>query len=331
LVTGNMADILNFHCPFTLFRSLNDILVWLTLFLVNFSMIEKIMQRQKFAVAYFCISMFPIAGLMTSFINSLGIVNITFAYHFSFFTGILLEIIFLTFLLAKSYAIIQEEKEELLIQQLELQKTTNYRIAETQEREQRRIAADLHDGLGSALTAIRIMVNNAIHYFQRKGQQEPVETLLNVQQQLDKAVNDVQNIAHNLIPKDFEQHQFTGAIKNYLDRISTNSLINVEYSIDEQLNDLDKQRQVTLFRIFNELLNNCLKHAGCRNITVQLTAFDNIIQLMMEDDGHGFDVTREYHGMGLKNIRSRVNSLSGSIHIDSSQGGTTFIIEIPIN
>jgi signal transduction histidine kinase len=244
--------------------------------------------------------------------------------------GIMAEIIVLTMLLTQRYNVLQKEKNQLLQQQLAMQKELGDRIAETQENEQKRIAEDLHDGIGSMLTALRMMINKGIHHFTAKGLPEAAEILLPIQQQLDKVVVDIRTISHNLMPKDFEQSEFDSIIRDHLSVINAVSEVNVEYYLDPLINQLPKGLQISLFRIFTELLNNSLKHSQTQHITAQFIIHPHILMLMIEDEGIGFAMDKANDGIGLKNIRSRVRFLSGKISFDSSPKGTIIIVEIPL-
>ena len=316
--------------PFYYFHTISNLFVLVSVFMGMCSVVEKVIQRSPIALVYFCTSMLPILGILNSYLNCIGFTNFSFMFPSSVAIGIMAEIIVLTMLLTQRYNVLQKEKNQLLQQQLAMQKELGDRIAETQENEQKRIAEDLHDGIGSMLTALRMMINKGIHHFTAKGLPEAAEILLPIQQQLDKVVVDIRTISHNLMPKDFEQSEFDSIIRDHLSVINAVSEVNVEYYLDPLINQLPKGLQISLFRIFTELLNNSLKHSQTQHITAQFIIHPHILMLMIEDEGIGFAMDKANDGIGLKNIRSRVRFLSGKISFDSSPKGTIIIVEIPL-
>ena len=98
-------------------------------------------------------------------------------------------------------------------------------------------------------------------------------------------------------------------------------------------NRLDSSVEIALYRVIHELLNNVLNHSKATEVTVQLNKVGNDLNIVVEDNGIGFDVdaARRKDGMGLRNMETRVNRLNGKIHFDSGKGkGTTTIIDITV-
>ena len=96
---------------------------------------------------------------------------------------------------------------------------------------------------------------------------------------------------------------------------------------------VDQSKSVMLFRVIQELVNNALKHASAANITIQITVQPETLLVLVEDDGIGFDSNLETqnYGLGLSNIRNRVNYLKGNLNIESEPGkGTTVLINLNI-
>ena len=116
--------------------------------------------------------------------------------------------------------------------------------------------------------------------------------------------------------------------------IEFDSVIEFELKIDNSFPDLDKNLEIAIFRIVQEFINNAIKHGKAKKIRIEmkyLVAKEGIF-LLMKDNGKGFEVKNfeEYQGMGLKNIKSRINSYNGSLRIDSLiNSGTGYEVIIP--
>jgi signal transduction histidine kinase len=308
-----------------MFHTVSDVIVWSASLLVVCGIIEKIIQKNTLAIPYMVIIMFPCIGMLNYFLNVMGIINIRFLYPNSIAVGVLIEAVFLTMLLAFRYNLLQKEKSTLLLNQNKLM----LELSQAQENEQMRIAADLHDGLGSFLTALRLMVNKNLHHFTGKGNNEITDVLNTIQAHIDKAIANVRIISHNLMPNDFDELPFSEIIKNHLENVISTTQLYVEYSLDEKINALPRNIQIELYRILAEMLNNALIHSQSKHITIQFIIHHSIVQLMVEDDGIGIDKEKQVKGIGLRNIHARVENLKGKLNIDSSEKGTILIVEIP--
>lgn len=192
----------------------------------------------------------------------------------------------------------------------------------------KRIAEDLHDDLGATLSTLSLHLSNS--------KNDVADTVLmqrhysNMLMLSNKAVNDMRNIAHNLLPKDFTD---IGLFKTLEKRIAElNCISNVRFLLITEGDEkkLGQTMLVTIYRISDELLTNIIKHAAASEATLQLLVEVQNVQLMSEDNGIGFATHTAKKGIGLKNIAGRVDFLKGRIHIDSSKGGTQTIINIPL-
>jgi signal transduction histidine kinase len=219
--------------------------------------------------------------------------------------------------------IITEQKEEINQQQIrELEdnmKMNSMRsVIEGQETERERIAKDLHDSLGGLLSTIKlkfdnVKVKNAA--FSGLKEYESAHKLI------DTAVEEVRTISRNLQPSSLVNLGLVAAIKDLINRFEGEGYPEIEFQYYEIPSKIDKMIAMSVYRIIQELLNNSLKHAQANEILIQLNADADELVIQYEDDGIGFDenlLTKK--GMGLDNIRSRVNFLHGNIVIDSSKG-----------
>lgn len=263
-------------------------------------------------------------------LNQAGVTNSTFILNNNIFLTLIIEISIYTYFILDRFMTEKREKIQLLRTQLELQQALTSSIVEAQESERKRIAQELHDGLGGFLSALRVMVNKRRNFFNEMGSVAPAETLTEVQQKLDNAIRDVRDISHNLMPSDFETDAFDNILKEHIIYLNENGSIIFDYFIDERINGFEKSLLISLYRISLELIRNIQKHSGATKATIQFIVHQDSIQLQVEDNGNGFNESNK-KGIGLNSIQSRVQYHKGKLTIDSGKLGTTFIIEIPIN
>jgi PAS domain S-box-containing protein len=207
-------------------------------------------------------------------------------------------------------------------------------INDAQEEERIRIATDLHDGLGQMLTAISYSVQD-LPSDENSKTENNAEALIEIQRQIDAAIQETKNLAHNLIPIVLKDFGLIVAIENLVRKANemyeTNFQFNA-YDFDERI---DAKLEKVLYRICQESLNNIVKHAHAKHATYQMFWQNCAIVLVIEDDGLGFDPdalekNEKHTGIGLISMKERVLAFNGDIIIYSEVGnGTEIIIEIP--
>jgi signal transduction histidine kinase len=212
-------------------------------------------------------------------------------------------------------------KTRMAIEKLNEQKTRTIAIMEAEEKERRRIAGDLHDGVGQMLAAASIQLEKA-----RKGQL-PLDK---VDEMIRSAGTEVRNISHQVTPELLMHHGLVKAIGLEVDRLNESheqTRFSLYTHIEQPLED--EMLSLTLYRCFQELCVNILKHAKATEVNVQLNLHQDEIQLILEDDGVGFDARNQYDGLGIRNMKSRIALYEGQLLVDSMPGkGTTSLIKI---
>lgn len=205
-------------------------------------------------------------------------------------------------------------------------------VVEGQEGERRRLAKDLHDGLAPLLSSAKLNLE-ALNDNLDKIPGDKHKFFNNVKSLLDTAMGEARTMSHNLLPRGLEDFGLPAALKNLCDKVSDANQVRINFYNVGIHGRLEKAVELSLYRIAQELINNALRHSGAAEITVQLIRHVDSLLLMSEDDGKGFNPQRSRRrsgGFGLKNIESRVKSLNGKFHIDSSkEGGTLISVEIP--
>jgi len=206
------------------------------------------------------------------------------------------------------------------LQELALVRTS----LEAQQEERHRISKQLHDGIGGNLAGIKLQLANL--NTNTKLQTE-------VMDQVNETYELVRDISHDLVPKKFNQYAFTILIENYIEHLKKNSTIEIAFSAHPKntINNLSERFKVELYQIIQELFTNTLKHAEAKNIELHLTVHDAVLQLLFEDDGNGFNINTHRKGIGLENIKSRLDNINGTFLLDSIPNrGTAITIEISL-
>ncbi|MEL6194045.1 MAG: sensor histidine kinase [Bacteroidota bacterium] len=195
-------------------------------------------------------------------------------------------------------------------------------VIQGEEKERRRLAQDLHDGIGGMLAAAKLKVAAVSTHKDEIGE---ASTLL------DDTYEEVRRIAHNMMPKVLVEMGLVPAIQQYAQQLSDSSSLTINVQILQSIPELTSHQELSLFRIVQELLNNIVKHAKANEASVQFSFFEGEISIMVEDDGKGFDPVQAKGGMGMKNLEDRIAILGGEWEIDSQVGrGTNISIHIPV-
>lgn len=192
-------------------------------------------------------------------------------------------------------------------------------ILQGEEQERHRIAQDLHDSMGGMLASIRMQLS--------KDVLSPTEKQHTIVRQLDQAIVEMRRISRNLMPETLKNLGLETALRELCESMANKNLkIQFEaYNLDP---NIPFETELALYRITQECISNTLKHAHATMVIVQISQDDNRINLTIEDDGRGFDKNKITYGLGIRNIKNRVNLIDGALEMVSSQGeGTTVNIE----
>jgi two-component system, NarL family, sensor kinase len=194
-----------------------------------------------------------------------------------------------------------------------------------EEIERKRIARDLHDGVGSMLSSLkmRLVKTQSNDSIDRK-EIEDISVILN------NSITELRHVAYNLVPEALLKLGLEHALSDLCHALKTDTTT-IHFQANEINKNISERNQITIYRIVQELLNNALKHANGTEILVDCSQNKNSFYLTIEDNGIGFDMNKSHTfvGLGLKNLKNRVDLLNGKIEIDSTNnGGTMFNIEL---
>jgi PAS domain S-box-containing protein len=213
---------------------------------------------------------------------------------------------------------------EKLVKEFEIQRMAA--ILQGQEQERSRIAKDLHDGLGQLLNAIKMNVNFL----------DSDPSKINILYKLiDEAIQESIRISENLLPSKLKDFDLATCLNSLCKQIDDTTDTPVTFESFGTSMRVDQTQKINFYRIAQEAINNAIKHAQASTISVQLNEEDDRVQLTIEDDGKGFERTKEYDRSrhhGLDNMRERAEIMGGKLTIESDPDrGTLIIVEAPIN
>jgi len=193
----------------------------------------------------------------------------------------------------------------------------------TTERERKRIATDLHDGVGTALSSIKLLIADGLNA--RDGERD--RRVSEINENLTDVIAEIKRIVYDLRPPALERYGLQVGLKNLAEKISNHGGISVLCDYYGH-REVSPQVSITVYRIVQELINNTLKHAKATEIRIHVSQFDDEMNMMYEDNGIGMIGSR-FNGLGLYSIESRVRSLSGRMTWESNHKGTFYNFDIP--
>jgi PAS domain S-box-containing protein len=206
------------------------------------------------------------------------------------------------------------------------------RLMTMQDEERRRIAREIHDGLGQELAAAKMILDGILS----KDSSPPMQKAsVDASELVDRAIKQVRTISHLLHPPLLDEVGLVSALRWYLEGLSDRSGIEILLEIDPpDLSRLKPDIETAIFRIIQEALTNMFRHSGARNGSVSLTETDGRVVVTVRDDGKGIEeqviqLRPDSVGVGIGGMRQRVNELGGSLRLANAHPGTIVEVVIP--
>ena len=227
----------------------------------------------------------------------------------------------------------QDELQQRRISELEKDKqlVAVDSMLQGQEEERSRLAKDLHDGLGGLLSGVKFSLSNMKdNLIITPDNMAVFERSLDM---IDTSIKELRRVAHNMMPEMLTKFGLDEALKEYCNTINATNLLSLKYQSMGMDTRIEKSAEIIVYRIIQELLNNIMKHAVATEAFVQLVREPNRLNIVVEDNGRGFDtaILKNNKGAGLTSIQSRVDYLKGQLDIHSEAGkGTLVNIEFNI-
>ena len=212
-------------------------------------------------------------------------------------------------------------------QNIDLQRQSDLLVA-TQERERKKIARDLHDGVGQSLVALKI--NLGLFPFQPKDEELKKHAGKTIKM-VDDTIAEIRNVIGNLEPIDLKKEGLAVSIKTVCEKLEKISNIRFHCAITDAMPAWNETEELNIYRIVQECLTNIIKHSGASEVNINMLTLDNNRFLIsVIDNGRGFSLQKVDSGFGLTSIRERSALLNAKIVIDSAEGsGTRVILEVP--
>jgi signal transduction histidine kinase len=239
-------------------------------------------------------------------------------------------VIILSVLLYNRYRLRQKALHDAAM--LRQQELRNHAIIEAEEKERIRIARDLHDGVGQQLSAVKMNLS-ALETEFPAGDIAREDKMRSALALVDEAVKEVRAVSHNMMPNALLRSGLSTAVREFVNRISATDALKVDLQIVGLNDRLEGVTETVLYRVLQECVSNIVKHAQAGRIAIQLIRHDKHLNMLIEDNGRGFDTSRsnDFAGIGLRNIISRVQYLGGQVEFDSTPGrGTTVVVNVPL-
>jgi two-component system NarL family sensor kinase len=217
-------------------------------------------------------------------------------------------------------------EQEILQSQVEIQNQTLQNIGR-----------ELHDNIGQLLTVVKLNLGMMNTLIEEKNLEETSGNTEQIHQLIDQVIGEIRSLSKSLDGNFVQEFGLQQSVFYELQRIKKTKKFNTELQVEGKPYKLDFQREIILFRVVQEVLNNALKHSKASEITLVLNYQPQSLTLIIQDNGIGFDTNKAFKpseinesGIGLRNIQKRINLIAGECKIQSSNGlGTIFRISIP--
>ena len=234
-------------------------------------------------------------------------------------------------------------QKRLLKQQLrlqEIQAKAQWQLLnatiETQEKERKRISQDLHDEIGAQLSTAKLGVGKIIRL--SKEMAMVGDQAMETKNMLDEIISNVRQLSRELLPATLEEFGLEVTFEELRKRVEANADFELNFNIEHKIPRMEVRKELYLYRVVQELLNNAIKHSQATVIELNATLTGDRLYLEFKDNGVGFDMSKlqqnngSARGLGLYNIESRISMLNAKMSYDSApQQGTRIGIDLQIN
>src|SRR5512138_2344061 len=222
----------------------------------------------------------------------------------------------------------QQKLQEMEIEQQKMMLTASIKL---QEEERQRLAADLHDDAGPLLATARLYLNENLVNQDRSSQ---LQSIFQARQIIDDTIQLIRNISHSLMPPTLKNFGLESAINDLFQKISGSGAINASSRFHDYRDRLKPEKELVVFRIVQELVNNILKHSNASFIHLTQNTNGDKFFIRIHHDGRGLTQTdfekmnKSTGGLGLKNIQSRLKVLHGKINFEKDMSQTYYKVTI---
>ncbi len=221
---------------------------------------------------------------------------------------------------------VTELRMKLILEEIKKKEDVLNAINEGEERERVRISEELHDGVNAKLSGLNMTLEYLLHCINGIENKALAEKVII---EINDIIDELREISQSLQPSFISNTPLNLLLFNYIDHLNDLKRCRYNAYIENEMADLDLVIKLNCYRIATELLLNTHKHSNATVASLQMYSTDNGVEIIVEDNGKGMDKNISCKGIGLLNIRNRVDLLNGHINLDSSKNGTTIIITLP--
>jgi PAS domain S-box-containing protein len=218
-------------------------------------------------------------------------------------------------------------EQELLTNELERQKAINQATVDTQEQERSEIGKELHDNVNQVLTTTKLYLDLALTNNELKDELITKSTM-----NIVSVINEIRQLSRSLMDPSIGDLGLIDSIYDLIQNINLTQKLHVQLQANDRMEDLlNKNQKLTIFRIIQEALNNAIRHAKASHVMITIKKEKRIVNMLIQDDGIGFEPSQVRKGAGLKNIQNRIYLINGSHSIETAPGkGCTIKINFPL-
>jgi signal transduction histidine kinase len=226
----------------------------------------------------------------------------------------------------------QQQKAVMQEQKIRLREAQINAVVDSQERERKRFASDLHDGMGQLVSALQLNIQSIK---KENDAEKKVQQVENSEHLLSEIQGEIRNIAFNLMPPVLVKEGLIPAVAELIRRLNKAGSIKATLSAHDVQSRFSQVVEISIYRVIQELLSNITKHSRASEIIVSFTGFEDEMVLTVEDNGVGFDqdaFRNSEHSNGWRTIQTRINLIRGQIEFDTLPGrkNNTVIIHVPL-
>jgi len=216
-------------------------------------------------------------------------------------------------------------EKRLLTEQKRYQRKLTRQIILAQEREREAIGHELHDNVNQILTTVKLFLEMA-----RNNEDMREELLPKSIHYIQNCIHEIRNLSHELSAPTLGTRSLIDSVKALIDMVETSGKFKIYFHHETYRTPLEKDQMLAIYRILQEQLNNIIKHADATEVHICLSQMEGQTQLVIRDNGKGFDFEENWGGIGFNNMRSRTKVFGGNMQIVSSPGeGCVVTISIP--
>ncbi|WP_299130943.1 histidine kinase [uncultured Winogradskyella sp.] len=227
------------------------------------------------------------------------------------------------------FIVFQKRKNQLLVEQLKQKQAFEEELTKTQQEIQeetlKHVGRELHDNVGQLLSFSTMQMNAAL----KVVGEDVKKKVLNASEALKESLAEVRSLSKSLNSDVIFNLGFDATVKNEIDRLNKSGLIEANYAVTgKKVNFENKKDEIILFRILQEFISNSIKYANAENLNVEITYKSDILEIRIDDNGIGYDLSTVKQGSGINNMKKRAALINADFHLESKPNNGTVLILI---